>query len=166
MNDSKKCVGNHFYTKDNKFTDSYSHIYCPSSFIKESLMILHIPHSSLFVPDTFKILEGVSLEHELQRMTDWVTDELFAFDEAEALIFPYNRLYCDVERFRVDKDESMAKQGMGVCYTQTSYGTELRSVGRKEKALIKATVYDEHHKKFDRLVEEELLKNVNIKIKE
>ncbi len=119
-------------------------------------LILHIPHSSTFVPETFKVLEGVSLEKEFQRMTDWFTDELFDFDEAEKLIFPYSRLYCDVERFRSDRDETMAKQGMGVCYTHTSYGTKLREVNSKEKVFIKSTIYDAHHKKLETLVEEEL----------
>lgn len=122
-------------------------------------MILHIPHSSIYMPDTFKILEGVSLEQELQRMTDWFTDELFDFDKAKKLIFPYSRLYCDVERFRADRDEPMAKKGMGVCYTRTSHGAELRRLSSKEKAFIKSTIYDEHHKKLVKLVEGELSKN-------
>ena len=119
-------------------------------------MILHIPHSSTYVPETYKVLEGVSLKKEFQRMTDWYTNELFDFDEAEKLIFPYSRLYCDVERFRSDRDESMAKKGMGVCYTRTSYGTKLREVSSKEKVFIKSTIYDAHHKKLEELVEEEL----------
>ena len=119
-------------------------------------LILHIPHSSTFVPETYKVLEDVSLEKEFQRMTDWYTDELFNFNEAEKLVFPYSRLYCDVERFRSDRDETMAKKGMGVCYTRTSYGTKLREVSSKEKEFIKSTIYDEHHKKLEILVEEEL----------
>ena len=119
-------------------------------------MILHIPHSSTRIPETFKVSEGVSLEKEFQRMTDWYTDEIFDLDEAEKLIFPYSRLYCDVERFRSDRDETMAKKGMGVCYTRTSYGTKLRDVSSKEKVLIKSTIYAEYNKKLETLVEEEL----------
>ena len=119
-------------------------------------LILHIPHSSTYVPETFKVLDGVSLEKEFQRMTDWYTDELFDFDEAKKLIFSYSRLYCDVERFRQDKDELMTSFGMGVCYTNTSYGTELREISSKEKIFIKSTIYDEHHKKLELLVDEEL----------
>lgn len=119
-------------------------------------LILHIPHSSTFVPETFQVLEGVSLEKEFQRMTDWFTDELFDFDGAEKLIFPYSRLYCDVERFRSDRDEPMAKKGMGACYTRTSYGTQLRKVSSKEKVFIKSAIYDKHHKKLEVLIDEEL----------
>ncbi len=119
-------------------------------------VILHIPHSSIFVPKTYQVLDGVSLEKEFQRMTDWYTDELFDFDEAKKLIFPYSRLYCDVERFRKERDEPMAKKGMGVCYTRTSYGTKLRELSSKEKVFIKSTIYDKHHKKLETLVDEEL----------
>jgi len=123
---------------------------------KKKKLILHIPHSSTYSPETFEVLEGVSLEKELQRMTDWFTDELFDFEEAAKLVFPYSRLYCDVERFRSDRNEVMAKKGMGVCYTQTSHGIELREVSSKEKVFIKSTIYDTHHKKLELLAEEEL----------
>ena len=119
-------------------------------------MILHIPHSATYVPETFEVLEGVSFEKELQRMTDWFTDELFDFEEATKLVFPYSRLYCDIERFRKDSDEPMARKGMGVCYTNTSYGTELREISSKEKIFIKSSIYDKHHKKLELLVAEEL----------
>ena len=122
-------------------------------------LILHMPHSSTYVPKTFQVLEGISLKKEFQRMTDWCTDELFDFNGAKKLVFPYSRLYCDVERFRADRDEPMAKKGMGVCYTRTSYGTRLREVSSKERVFIKSTIYDEHHKKLEELVDEELCKN-------
>lgn len=118
-------------------------------------MILHIPHSSTFVPETFKVLNGVSLDKEYQRMTDWFTDELFDC-EAKKLVFPYSRLYCDVERFRDDNVESMAEKGMGVCYEKTSFGTKLRDINNDEKEFIKSTHYDLHHKRLEVLVEEEL----------
>lgn len=121
-------------------------------------IILHILHSSTLVPATFNVSDSVSLKQEFQRMTDWFTHELFDSDEAEKLVFLYSRLYCDVERFRDDKDESMAKKGMGVCYTNTSYGTKLRDVSSKEKVFIKSTIYDVHHKKLDNIVTDELSK--------
>ena len=119
-------------------------------------IILHIPHSSTKLPDNFTVDEDVSLEKEFQRMTDWYTDELFDDDKAETLVFPYSRLYCDVERFRDDGKEAMAQKGMGVCYTATSFSTRLREVSEEEKEFIKSTHYDAHHKQFEALVEEEL----------
>ena len=122
-------------------------------------MILHIPHSSTVVPETFRVSEDVSLEKELQRMTDWFTDELFDIDGAQKLVFPYSRLYCDVERFRDDEREEMAKKGMGVCYTTSSFGSKLREIGDEESEFIKSTLYDAHQSKLEALVEEGLKKN-------
>ena len=122
-------------------------------------MILHIPHSSTQLPNNFAVNEGVSLEKEFQRMTDWYTDELFDFDEAEKLVFPYSRLYCDVERYRDDNDEIMAEKGMGVCYEKSSFGIRLRDVREEEKEFIKSKLYDEHHREFTMLVEHELAEN-------
>ena len=119
-------------------------------------MILHIPHSSTKLPDNFTVNIGVSLAKEFQRMTDWYTDELFDLPEAKKLVFPYSRLYCDVERYRDDNDEDMAKKGMGVCYEKTSFGTDLRNVSEEEKEFIKSNFYDEHHRQFTMLVEQEL----------
>ncbi len=119
-------------------------------------MILHIPHSSTKLPDNFIIYKDVPLEKEFQRMTDWCTDKLFDYDKAKKLVFPYSRLYCDVERFRDDSKEVMAQKGMGVCYTTSSFGTKLREVSEEEKEFIKSTHYDAHHEQFEAFVEEEL----------
>jgi len=121
-------------------------------------MILHIPHSSTKLPKDFHLFESVSLEKEFQRMTDWYTDELFRCRDAKRVVFPYSRLYCDVERFRDDEDEYMVKKGMGVCYTQSSYGKPLRVVDKIEKEFILSTYYDEHHQELSKQVENELQK--------
>ncbi len=92
-------------------------------------------------------------------MTDWYTDELFDCDDAKKLVFPYSRLYCDVERFRDDEKEEMAKKGMGVCYTTNSFGGKLREVSDVEKEEIKSTHYDGHHRQFTDLVAAELEEN-------
>jgi len=119
-------------------------------------MILHIPHSSTLLPDTFRVSEGVSLEKEFQRMTDWYTDELFDCDSAQRLVFPYSRLYCDVERFREDEDEPMAAKGMGVCYTRSSFGEKLREVDAGERSFVTSTLYDPHHQRLTDYVTQEL----------
>jgi len=127
-------------------------------------MILHIPHSSRHLPNDFNVLSGVDIDRELNRMTDWFTDELFDFNEAERLLFPYSRLYCDVERFRNDEDESMSRKGMGVCYTHTSKGKKLREVSPIEAEYIKSNLYDVHHHKLETLVTEALEKNDEVLI--
>src|SRR3990167_5447741 len=122
-------------------------------------MILHIPHSSTRLPEDFTVSDETDLQQELRRMTDWFTDELFDVDEATKIIFPYSRLYCDVERFREDEDEFMAKKGMGVCYVTNSFGKKLRDVTENEKELIKSNFYDKHHADFLCSVENELRLN-------
>ena len=122
-------------------------------------MILHIPHSSTKLPEDFDVLGAVSLEKELQRMTDWHTDELFSYDDASRVVFPYSRLYCDVERFRDDDDEYMSTKGMGVCYANSSYGEPLRVVDKVEKEFILSTHYDIHHQQLSEQVKNELQKS-------
>ena len=77
VNNPKKCVGDYFNTQDNETTDN------TITFIVSSLwrnimttdnireLILHIPHISTKLPESFHVREGVSLEQELERMTDW-----------------------------------------------------------------------------------------------
>lgn len=122
-------------------------------------MILHIPHSSIKLPDDFKVSGQTDLKLELERMTDWFTDELFSTPDATQIVFPLSRLYCDVERFRDDKDESMAKKGMGVCYATNSFGAKLRDISDQDKENIKSNFYDKHHKLFADAVNQELQGN-------
>src|SRR5262249_36677021 len=100
--------------------------------LSDRIVVLHIPHSSRHVPEDERqaiLLDDAALEHELLRMTDAYTDELFPVTPFEAgrVVFPVSRLVCDVERFPSDEDEPMASRGMGVFYTSTSIGDVLRS---------------------------------------
>lgn len=119
-------------------------------------MILHIPHSSTLLPDGFRVSPQSDLKQELQRMTDWFSDELFEIEDATRVVFALSRLYCDVERFRDDADEMMAQKGMGVCYERDSFGNHFREISQEEKELIKVKHYDTHHKAFTDAVKEEL----------
>jgi len=54
-------------------------------------MLLHIPHSSIDIPDdvrTTLLLSDDQLSKELLRMTDWFTDLLFDVDGAKRLVYP------------------------------------------------------------------------------
>ncbi len=119
-------------------------------------MILHIPHSATYLPESFSVSSKTDLQKEFERMTDWFTDELFDIKNVTKLVSKYSRLYCDMERYRDDKDESMAQKGMGVCYEKNSFGRKLRDISEDEKEFIKSTVYDAHHKELERAVEDEL----------
>ena len=86
-------------------------------------------------------------------MTDWFTDELFqhAHTNTKRLVFPYSRLFVDVERFRDDSKEEMYKQGQGVIYTRINDDNfRLPSKGSIDYIY---NLYDIHHEKLQELSE-------------
>ena len=61
-------------------------------------ILLHIPHSSTYIPEDLLGMFTVSketLDHELLVMTDRYTDELFDCSD-NRIVFPVSRLICDV----------------------------------------------------------------------
>ncbi len=124
----------------------------------KSFIILHIPHSSLTIPQEALCQFNTELLKEEQLlMTDRFTDELFDLPFS-SIVFPYSRIFCDVERFRDDEKEEMSKKGMGVVYTRTHDGVSYRNVSVKEKNEILENYYDLHHHNFESL---EKLKKFN-----
>ncbi|MBQ5998642.1 MAG: N-formylglutamate amidohydrolase [Treponema sp.] len=124
---------------------------------KDSI-VLHIPHSSLFIPDeALNNYDKELLMKEFPLMTDRYTDELFNLPYT-SIIFPFSRLFCDVERFRNDEQEEMSQKGMGVIYTKTHNNIEYRKISEEEKLNILTQYYDMHHQKFEQLVTEKLRK--------
>ena len=108
------------------------------SMIKDSLLedtsIFLINHSGNKIPDFEQYVlteEEVIKEHYL--LTDRGTDEIFK-TQFTSLVFPYSRVYCDVERLP-DEQEEMFKKGRGFCYTKTDAGKELRLLNDKEKPI-------------------------------
>ena len=113
-------------------------------------VLLHIPHSSTVIPDRFAdlfTLDPREVAEELLVMTDHHTDALFELDDADRLVFPVSRLLVDPERFRDDAQEPMSSLGMGVVYTKTHHGRDLKS-DRVRKALVEE-YYDPHHAAMD-----------------
>ena len=113
--------------------------------------LLHIPHSRYTIPFEYQnlfYLNPLELRKEQIKMTDSYTDDLFDIPNVEKLVFPISRLICDVERFRDENDEIMAKQGMWVTYTKTSELKPLKKVSDEHKQEILEKYYDVHHKKF------------------
>jgi N-formylglutamate amidohydrolase len=117
-------------------------------------MILHIPHSS---QDT-KDFHLYNRERELLRMTDHFTDELYSNSSATKVLFGVSRLICDVERFADDKEESMSKFGMGVCYTKDTEGKTLREFSQDDRETILKNFYYPHHQALELAVDLELEK--------
>lgn len=124
---------------------------------KNSPVLIHVPHSSTFIPPAEKrFFLRDDLREELLKMTDIYCDELFDCGR-DMLVFPVSRLVCDVERFRDDADEPMAQKGMGLAYTSCADGTPLRRISPQKRAAIARMYYDPHHEKFTDMVNEKLL---------
>lgn len=85
--------------------------------VKDNI-ILNIPHSGTYIPEEHNTLFRIDdLSEELRIMTDWYTDESFAFRYTNNVIQNVSRLLVDTERFENDDEEEMAKVGMGAIYT-------------------------------------------------
>ncbi|MBR6988280.1 MAG: N-formylglutamate amidohydrolase [Bacteroidaceae bacterium] len=79
-------------------------------------LLLHVPHSSTRFPEESSY-SFHSLNQEELLLIDYYTDELFVpdpkTDSITPMVFPYCRLYCDVERLINDPLE---KVGLGISY--------------------------------------------------
>ena len=120
-------------------------------------IILHIPHASLYLPTDFWrdiTVDKEIIERELRFIADYKVDELVKNIDSHKIIAKYSRLYCDVERFRSDEDEPMAKLSMGAIYTHLSDGTQYRKIGSSRREEILGKSYDLHHKQLNTLSRE------------
>ncbi len=123
--------------------------------------VIHIPHSSLIVPDDFKkkiLIDEKIFDQENLLMCDYKVDQFVPKDFHNIVKFPYSRMYCDVERYLDDKEE-MSKYGMGVFYTKDSNGKRFVKRKQKEKEWIIQNLYKKHHEQLDTLVEKILKKH-------
>lgn len=129
-------------------------------------VLLHIPHSSLKLPRIFykylliskELLNKYNLE-----MSDLFVNKLFENVKGKKIIAKYSRLYCDVERFKDDRLEVMAKYGQGVVYTNTYDGIFFHKHNEKYKRKV-LRYYDGYHKRLDRISKSILDKGYNLLI--
>lgn len=117
-------------------------------------LLIHIPHASLCLPPDFwrdVTVDRKIIEKDLRFMADYKADELARDIDCHKVIAKYSRLYCDVERFRNDADEPMARLGMGAVYTHLPGGVQYRQVtsGRREEIIRQA--YEPHHTQLNKL---------------
>ncbi len=123
-------------------------------------MILHIPHSSVYIPvDVRKIfvLSMKGLEKELLRITDHFTNDLFQCPGAVRVVHKVSRLVVDPERFLDDQQEPMARKGMGAVYVKTTTGEQLRgSIDQISREKLIELYYRPHHQTFEQMVQREL----------
>jgi len=123
-------------------------------------LILHIPHSSDIIPDkSGYVVDDAKLAAEKLLLTDWHTEDLFYHTDSISIVTPFNRIFCDVERFPNDADEIMSSVGMGVTYQKNDDGSDLRNVSAKIKAEILNKYYYPHHKLLKEAVNRQLLTN-------
>lgn len=116
--------------------------------------IMHIPHSSTFIPDSIKgrfSLTEAELNEEILTITDHFTQEIFSIRGMITYIYPYSRLVCDPERFRDDKKETLSKVGQGAVYTLSTKGRPLRKTPFHRESILKE-YYDPYHRKMEELV--------------
>ncbi|MGM9858905.1 MAG: N-formylglutamate amidohydrolase [Bacilli bacterium] len=115
-------------------------------------VLMHFPHSSLDVPDSF--WEDVQINNDYFNhinllMSDVLLLEYFKDWDYEKIIAPYSRLYVDVEKYWDHEKELMAKYGMGAIYTKDLYGNDLHI---KSDNFIKEakSYYDNHHERLSK----------------
>lgn len=123
--------------------------------IKRRRIIVHIPHSSLNVPESF--IQRLKVDKEyFNRMNVYESDyliDLFKPDDLASLIFPYSRMFCDVERFRDDHKESNAIwQRRGVVYERDANSNNFIEIDPDYKNMVLTEYYDKHHETFLEMV--------------
>lgn len=119
--------------------------------------ILHVPHSSTFVPDS-RGYNLARLQKEINLLTDHQTDQIFAVPNIPKVVANFSRVFCDPERLP-DSDEPMFAKGMGICYTLTDDLKLLRRLSSKYKESIVDNFYTPHHQKLTNLVQRSLNQN-------
>lgn len=118
-----------------------------------SYILFHVPHSSLKIPNIYWkvcIKDKAYINRTSIFICDFLIDRLLP-NQCHSILFRYSRLFCDVEKFKNDKKESMSKKGMGVIYTNDC--DNVISIPSKEyKRKIIKNYYDKYHNKFDKKV--------------
>ena len=118
-------------------------------------LLLHIPHSSASFPSE-STHSFTDLDEEEKLLIDYYTDELFVPREQKrnicSVVFPYCRLYCDVERLVNDPLED---KGLGISYHRTVDSDYLPFEDRSFSRLNEAFKYyaDFHADVSKRIVE-------------
>ncbi len=107
--------------------------------VRHPKLLLHIPHSSASFPaQSGHTFQELDLQERL--LIDYFTDELFLPQQETpricAAVFPFCRLYCDVERL---VNDPLSREGLGIRYERrvtAAHGTRaLRAFSSREEAF-------------------------------
>lgn len=113
--------------------------------------LVHIPHSSLELPNVFwenVILSKEKILKDNKELCDERVDEFVPSTIKNLIKFPYSRMFCDVERFRNNEYEIMSQIGMGAVYTMTSDKELFNLYNEKYKEMVLSEFYDKYHNFF------------------
>jgi len=131
---------------------------------EEPKVIVHIPHSSIAIPEIFRqefLVQEEDLQKELLCMTDWYTDELFTCEDCHMVVHNVSRLVCDPERFLDPDEERMWQKGMGMYYIRTSNGERMKRSPFSSREGLRVygralQIYQEHHSRLAEAVRYQL----------
>ena len=118
-------------------------------------MILHIPHSSIFIPKCYNTQWIGDFDKAIHVLTDHYTDELFDYPNTQRVVSSVSRIVCDVERFEI-AEEMEERFGMGIVYECDHLQNILRVVSSELKNEIVDRYYRPHHRALYSAVKEEL----------
>ena len=110
-------------------------------------VLLHIPHSSTEFPKDSDYSFN-DLDDEERLLIDYFTNELFMpekqTEQISSVVFPYCRLYCDVERLA---DDPLEKDGLGISYSRTTKQRGEQSFSKRAfSTLTQAfSIYADYH---------------------
>ena len=124
--------------------------------MKEYPVVIHIPHSSHYIPEFLRkdiLLSDEELQRNFYSFTDWRTKDLFSHKDFPCrIVSNVSRIVCDMERFRNDSQEEMAAKGFGAVYTKDAFLRPLRNFDAVKRELILRLYYDPHHKQLEEAV--------------
>ena len=126
-------------------------------------IVVHVPHASTHVPPKLRnqfLLSADALLDEAMQSADLYTDDLAqrAFPNATHIIAEVSRVVVDVERYEIDADEVMAKQGRGVVYFKTHEGHPLRRpISLEERNNLLDAFYKPHWSKLKAAAKDQIL---------
>jgi len=115
-------------------------------------IIIHIPHSSLKIPECFNkrlLIDRDKFNKENIFISDYLVDKFVSSKCKNVLKFNYSRLFCDTERFLDDELEVMSKVGMCVVYTKDSDGYDFVKIDNKYRNQVISNYYLPFHKLID-----------------